>query len=195
MDTFSEIKFQARYACRCDRCDRPFDETNAPFLLCFTKNGIIWSILCYDCHKWLKDEIKNFQVREHSKFIEEIVLSDNLQLCGVTRLARENNILLLELERKTVVIFNIQRKGLFATLQQFEDNCRDKKIDCRTAERIIFILSHDEHYRNILLWNQGSTHINHDKGITGYKIKEQVDTDGSTYAADGLSNRTIGSWM
>ena len=82
--------------------------------------------------------------------IIELDITNDIKKCGVTRLAKEGSRLLLEYQDKCVVIFNIQDKELFATLQDFEDRSKGK-IDRQTQEAIKFCLSRDEYYVKALL--------------------------------------------
>jgi DNA replicative helicase MCM subunit Mcm2 (Cdc46/Mcm family) len=82
--------------------------------------------------------------------IQELNVTEDLKKCGVTRLAKESSRFLLEYQGKAVVIFTIEDKELFATLQNFEDRSKGR-IDRQTQEAIKFCLSKDEYYVNALL--------------------------------------------
>ena len=81
--------------------------------------------------------------------IQEIEICDELKKCSVTRLAKAGPTSLILVCKGKPVLFNIQKEGLFATLQNFKDKSK-AKIDPQTQEAIILVLSQGEYYPNII---------------------------------------------
>jgi replicative DNA helicase Mcm len=105
-----------------------------------------------------KAEDKDSYYKEEQAKIQELEINDDLRKCGVTRFAKEDLTSCLIICEGKPITFNIQKEGLFATLQSFKDNSKGK-IDKATQEAIILVLSKGEHYSNMLIHN-GKTALN-----------------------------------
>jgi hypothetical protein len=96
----------------------------------------------------------------------DIDINDSLDNCGVTKFAREQIKVWMEIKPPAaekpqwflsvdgknlpaIIIFEVQKDGFYATLQDFERKSK-KKIHKTTIERIKAILSSDEYYWKVL---------------------------------------------
>jgi replicative DNA helicase Mcm len=82
----------------------------------------------------------------------------------VTRFERQGATLLLVYKGK-IIIFNIQKEGLFKTVMEFEKASKDK-IEQQTQQAIIFQLSSDSYYRKVL-----------EDDYSNHKEEEQQEND------------------
>lgn len=93
-----------------------------------------------------------------ANFIQELNITDDIEKCGVTRLAKENSRILLECNKAgkpVVIIFSIHDNELFATLEDFEDRSTKCKVDYQTQEAIKYCLS--KNYVDLLSKSNGKT--------------------------------------
>jgi hypothetical protein len=69
---------------------------------------------------------------------EDLPLSENLKRCGITKISKEGEHVLLVIEEK-VVLFRISTDGIYSTLENFRKSSRSV-MDLTTQQAIIILL-------------------------------------------------------
>ena len=111
-----------------------------------------------------------------SSNIQELEINEDLKKCGVTRFAKEYSASILIVCKQKPIIFKIQKERLFATLQNFKDNCRGK-LDQKIQETIIMILSSGEYYPTILSNGNVATYNSSEEETTSSTIFSTKEND------------------
>jgi hypothetical protein len=74
---------------------------------------------------------------------EDLLLGENLKRCGITRISKEGEHVLLVMDEK-VVLFCISKDGIYDTLENFRKNSKGI-MDLMTQQAIIILLSREEY--------------------------------------------------
>jgi hypothetical protein len=74
---------------------------------------------------------------------EDLPLGENLRRCGITRISKEGEHVLLMMDEK-VVLFHISKDGIYGTFENFRKNSKGI-MDVMTQQAIIILLSREEY--------------------------------------------------
>jgi hypothetical protein len=109
------------------------------------------------------------------KNTEELPLGENLTRCGITRISKEGEHVLLMMDEK-VVLFRISKNGIYETFENFRKKSKGV-IDLMTQQAIIILLSREEYADFFRFGNKKKDAVPPELNNNLIKVKEDVQNE------------------